>query len=262
VIKWPGGKTYLAPKIVALMPPHLHYVEPYFGGGAVLFAKPFQEVSEVVNDIYGVLTNFWRVLQDQNAFLKFMRIIEATPFSEWEFEAAETLIVRGDLDIEAAVKFFTRCRQSRCGEMKDFATLTRNRLRRQRNEQASAWCSAIEGLPAVHQRLQRVVILNHDALEVIGQQDGDKTLFYCDPPYVHTTRAVDDLYEHEMTVPQHAELLDTLRAAKGKVLLSGYANELYDKALAGWNRHDFSIPNQMGSGKTKRKMVECVWANF
>ena len=31
-LKWHGGKWYLAPKIVALMPPHIHYVEPFAGG--------------------------------------------------------------------------------------------------------------------------------------------------------------------------------------------------------------------------------------
>ena len=35
-LKWHGGKYYLASKIIGLMPSHLHYVEPYFGGGAVL----------------------------------------------------------------------------------------------------------------------------------------------------------------------------------------------------------------------------------
>jgi DNA adenine methylase len=38
-LKWHGGKFYLAAKIVALMPPHLHYVEPYVGSGQVLFAR-------------------------------------------------------------------------------------------------------------------------------------------------------------------------------------------------------------------------------
>ena len=52
------------------MPPHLHYVEPFFGGGAVLLARdpeddglwlfPHKGVSEVVNDINGQLINFWR----------------------------------------------------------------------------------------------------------------------------------------------------------------------------------------------------------
>jgi D12 class N6 adenine-specific DNA methyltransferase len=50
-LKWHGGKWYLAPKIVALMPAHVHYVEPFAGGLSVLLAKDPAGVSEVVNDI-------------------------------------------------------------------------------------------------------------------------------------------------------------------------------------------------------------------
>jgi hypothetical protein len=68
------------------------------------------------------------------------------------------------------------------------------------NEQASAWLSAVEGLRAVHTRLKRVVILNRPALEVIHQQDGQGTLFYLDPPYLHATRASTTEYgPHEMS---------------------------------------------------------------
>ena len=28
-LKWHGGKHYLADRIIALMPPHVHYVEPF-----------------------------------------------------------------------------------------------------------------------------------------------------------------------------------------------------------------------------------------
>jgi DNA adenine methylase len=72
-LKWHGGKHYLASRIVALMPPHLHYVEPFAGGLAVLLARdpddpdkwmpPHKGVSEVVNDLDGRLINFWRVLR-------------------------------------------------------------------------------------------------------------------------------------------------------------------------------------------------------
>ena len=48
-LKWHGGKHYLASEIIALMPRHIHYVEPFFGGGSVLLRKPFEGVSEVVN---------------------------------------------------------------------------------------------------------------------------------------------------------------------------------------------------------------------
>src|SRR5206468_2710696 len=114
------------------------------------------------------LTNFFRVLQHENTFNAFQRRIEAMPFSQIEWEDAE---IRQhpvhELDVDAAVAFFVRCRQSRAGGFKDFATLSRNRTRRQMNEQASAWLSCIEGLPAVSARLKRVVIVNDDALQVI-----------------------------------------------------------------------------------------------
>lgn len=89
-LKWHGGKHYLAPKIVELFPPDcLHYVEPYFGGGAVLLAKLYVGWSEVVNDIDGNLMNFWRVLQDETMFAALKRRLEATPFSEKEWNDAK-----------------------------------------------------------------------------------------------------------------------------------------------------------------------------
>ena len=57
------------------------------------------------------------------------------------------------------------------------------------SEQASAWWNTVDGLANVHDRLKRVVILCRDALDVIRQQDGSRTLFYLDPPYLHSTRA-------------------------------------------------------------------------
>src|SRR5713226_3837013 len=81
-LKWHGGKNYLARRILDLMPPHIHYVEPYAGGLAVLLAKNPEGISEVVNDLNGELCNFWNVLRDTLLFEKLHRMTEATPFSE------------------------------------------------------------------------------------------------------------------------------------------------------------------------------------
>lgn len=40
ILNYPGAKWGLAQRIVALMPPHHSYLEPFFGSGAVLFSKP------------------------------------------------------------------------------------------------------------------------------------------------------------------------------------------------------------------------------
>ena len=275
-LKWWGGKSYLAKKIIELMPPHLHYVEPYFGGGAVLLNRdPFDKtlfwgdkgdqrgVSEVVNDINGQLMNFWRVLQDEESFASFRRIVEAAPFSEAAWEEAETRqYPQRELDVDAAVAFFVRCRQSRAGGLKDFATLTRNRTRRIMIEQAAAWLNSIDGLAAVHARLRPVVILNENALDVIRKQDGEKTLFYLDPPYVSAARASTGNYEFEMTEEDHRDLLATIKQCEGYVMLSGYPSDLYDREIGDWNRYEIQIDNKASGGKKKREMTEVVWVNF
>ena len=214
-LKWHGGKHYLAKKIIALMPPHLHYVEPYAGSLAVLLERDsdrnwldhgsggplpasLQGCSEVVNDLHGDLMNFWAVLRDTRMFSVFQRVVVAVPFSEYTWGMAVTLSSSDDR-VERAVGFFVRCRQSRAGTFKGFATLSRNRTRRGMNEQASAWLATLDGLPEVHARLKRVVILNHDALQVIRQRDGDKTRFYLDPPYLAKTRTSTGQYDYEMT---------------------------------------------------------------
>jgi DNA adenine methylase len=260
-LKWHGGKTYLARRIVALMPRHLHYVEPFAGGLAVLLAKDPEGVSEVVNDLDGDLSNFWQVMKDVDAFERFRRVVEAVPFSEAEWRSAGDQLADPD-PVRRAVAFFIRVRQSLAGRMDTFASLSRTRTRRGQNEQTSAWTTAVQGLPAVRDRLLRVVILNAPAVEVIRSQDGPETLFYCDPPYYHPTRTAKAVYRHEMTEADHRELLRLLRTVRGKVMLSGYPSELYGRELAGWHRVEFDLPNNAAGGKAKGRETEVVWANF
>lgn len=261
-LKWHGGKHYLAKAIIELMPPHVHYVEPYFGGGSVLLEKDPVGVSEVVNDRNGELMNFWKVLQSPDLFSQFMRVIEATPFSQQEWRDAADTYSSEFPDLGRAVAFFIRCRQSRAGKFDSFATLSKNRTRRAMNEQASAWMTAVDGLPAVAERLKRVVILNDDALKVIGREDSKNTLFYLDPPYLHGTRVTTSDYEHEMTVEEHRMLLQLIRQLHGKVMLSGYPSELYDDLLADWHRESIAIDNKASSARTKPVKTECIWMNF
>ncbi len=276
-----GGKAYLAKEIIKLMPPkvknpnapdkndrgYIAYVEPYFGGGAVLLQNDPTGISEVANDINTELTRFWQVLQCPVIFEDFKRRIEATPFSEWEYEnSCKNYRCRSDDDdpLDQAVDFFIRCRMSLAGRMKSFTGITKTRVRRGMNNETSAWLTAIEGLPAVHERLKRVLILNRDAIDAIKSQDGPQTLFYADPTYVHETRASTGEYEHEMGVHHHEELLATLADIKGKFLLSGYRCPLYDEWATKFNfrRHDFEMPNHAAGGKEKRIMTESVWLNY
>ena len=86
----PGGKEAWRGLILQRIPDHDIYVEPYAGGQSVLLARDpdrdwfideawklkhgdkvpseLRGCSEVVGDINGELTNFWRVLQNPGSF--------------------------------------------------------------------------------------------------------------------------------------------------------------------------------------------------
>ena len=279
-LKWHGGKHYLAPKIVALMTRCRTYVEPYAGGLSVLLARDPDNTSEIVNDLNGDLSNFWKVMADPGRFAKFVRRIEGIPMSEvvWNAchrtlakfhrlprgspEAGELLQEYGGLRVGRAVCFFVVCRQSLAGRMDSFAPITQNRLRRRMNEQASAWLSAVEGLPMVHERLKRVLVLNQEATKVIQKFDGPDVVMYLDPPYPSDTRVSPDVYAEEMTRRQHQELLDVLVESKSNILLSSYPNELYDRRLKDWTQHRFDLPNNASGKRSKDRKQEVVYTNF
>ena len=278
-IKVFGGKFFLAKRIVSMMPRHIAYVEPYFGGGAVLLARdPADEslwadghkgVSEVCNDIHHSLFVFWKVLQDERMFGRFLRKVEATPFSEAEFDrtfwvTSVTDPTREDDWLDIAFAFFVRARQSLSGMGKSFTGITKTRVRRGMSNEVSAWLTAVEGLPAVHDRLKRVLILNRDALDVIRGQDNSDCFMYIDPSYVHSTRTAPDVYKHECSDDHHRELLEILGSLKGKFILSGYPSAMYDEAIEkhGWHREDFDLPNNAAGGDTKRRMTEMLVTNY
>src|SRR5579863_5846562 len=258
-IKRHGVKHYLADWIVSQMPHSEHdehYVELFGGGLAVLLRRDPEGVSEVVNDLDGELMNFWRMLQGADAFQEMKRRLEATPFAEETYQQADIADDRDD-EVERALKFFIRCRQSRQGLKKDFATLSKNRTRRGMNEQVSSWLTAIDGLAEVHDRLKRVVILTDDAVTIIKREDSPNTVFYADPPYLHETRVTTSEYLHEMTDADHERLLTALSQIEGKFILSGYRNTLYDDFadLHGWRRVDRAIDCKASGAAQKPKRI-------
>ena len=64
---WFGGKSKAAPLVWSLLGDVDHYVEPFFGSGAVLLNRPHPcnraYYSETVNDLDGFVVNAWRAIQ-------------------------------------------------------------------------------------------------------------------------------------------------------------------------------------------------------
>lgn len=262
-IRWHGGKSYLAKWIISHFPDresYTHFNEAYAGGLSVLFAHDPTGKSESVNDLNSGLSDFWFVLARTPD--RMIRELWATPLSEHVWSAAKNELANSDR-VRRATAFFIRYRQSRQGLGKDYATPTR-RTRRGMNEQVSAWLSAVEGLPEVHERLKRVEIRNMEAIAFIRKYDHEKALFYLDPPYLHETRVTTSDYECEMGYDEHCELLNALKQVKGRFILSGYHSELYDRWAEsnGIRFAEREIDNKASSKSVKEKKTECLWMNY
>src|SRR5881409_752516 len=213
---WYGSKYSHLDWLLPLLPAFHHYVEPFAGSAAVLLNREPSPV-ETYNDIDGEVTNFFRVLRDRKE--KLVEQIGLTPFSREEFYRAlsEENVAN---DVERARRFFVRARQVRTG-LAQTASLGRwanckNTSRACMSGVVSRWLGSIEALPGIAERLLRVQIENRPALEAIRLYDDRRTLFYCDPPYLHETRGDCKAYGFEMGTPDHAELANALSGLRGR----------------------------------------------
>lgn len=249
-----GGKMSVADRIVDLLPPHRHYVEPFAGSLSVLLAKP-AVAFETVNDIHAELMTFWRVLRARPAELQ--RVCALTPHSRAEYAAAADLAA-GD-ELETARRVWVRLSQSRSG------LLGKTGWRHYIDPagSSSSMPDYLDGyvgrLAAAAERLHSVSLECRPALEVIESFGRSaEVCLYVDPPYLGSTRNGTN-YAHEMAAAdEHEQLLEALLRAEAAVVLSGYASDLYDAALVGWSRLEISTFN--GNAGTRAR-TEVVWSN-
>lgn len=250
ILRYPGSKWRLARWIAANLPKHTSYLEPFFGSGAVFFTKRPSHV-ETLNDLDGQVVNLFRVIRDHP--LELADLVEATPWSREEYYLSYELTGTG---IEDARRFLVRCWQAFGAKTSD-RTGWRNDVQGRQNTSCSrVWRNLPGRILAAADRLKDAQIENRPALEVIERHRYPDVLIYADPPYVLGTRKGKRLYKHEMTDQDHRDLIEVLDRHPGPVVLSGYANPLYDDRLAGWGRKTARAAAEGG-----RRRQEVLWLN-
>ncbi len=255
VVRYYGGKWRIGEWIVSQFPAHNCYVEPYAGGASVLLQKA-PVPHEVINDLNGDVTNFFRVLRDNTEDL--IRAIWLTPYSREELELARTLPASDD-PIEQARRFYVRCWQSFGSGVGTSSTGWRYGKGNNGSDSSPipTWNNT-DSLWQAAARLKLVQIEKDDALKVIERFDHAATLFYVDPPYVHSTRYHNSKskgYAFEMTDEDHRRLADCLKSVRGMVVLSGYPSALYDELYSGWKCITKDVQNISGQVAE----IECLW---
>lgn len=258
---WYGGKFSHLDWLLPLLPSCQHYCEPFAGSGAVLFNRQ-PSLVETYNDIDGEVVNFFRVLRSQKNEL--LEQISLTPFSREEFELSCQLDASLS-PLERARRFYVRARQVRTG-LAQTATIGRwanckNTSRSGMSGVVSRYLNGLDKLEWIAERLLRVQIENRPAIEVIKLYDSKDTLFYCDPPYVHSSRGDSKAYGYEMNDAEHENLAEVLNGVQGKVAFSNYDDPLMERLYPAskWKKI-YGPEKTIHSTKDTRR--EVLWVNY
>ncbi len=208
LINWVGGKRLLRKTIAPLIPSDIKsYVEPFGGGGWILFYKDKWANLEVYNDLDGRLVNLFRIVKyHPNALKEELNYLLGSREIFNQYLNSEFIT-----DIQKAVQFYFLISRSFGGCGDSFGT-----VRKTAGGGAKSQKNVLARIDKIHARLDKVMIENLDFEKLIKKYDFEEAFFYCDPPYTYGKG-----YEVASTTNfEHERLRNILKNIKGKFLLS------------------------------------------
>lgn len=255
-----GRKGNLAPFfLIPRFPDHEIYVEPFIGSAAVLLQKP-RSAREIVSDLDGDLVNFLSQLRDKWYVLK--------PMCQGDYDREFYRFARRNFmriadPLEAARHFFTYNRQAYRNLPK---TPTWDPIK------GSAFRNAVNAFPSAAARLAGVEIKRmHYRTALLLHGDAPNAFSYLDPPYLFPERPdsmrqrfrAGGIYRFDMgEVEKHLELLRLVKTLRGKVMISGYPSDLYDRELEGWRVEEKKVMSAQAGDWLRRERTEVIWMNY
>jgi Site-specific DNA methylase len=248
-----GGKqriaTQIVPHIMAI--PHTVYIEPFFGGGAVLYAKGKIDrgnsgyYREAINDLNKQLITFWRVAREQPSELA--RWIELTPYSQEEYREAQKIYNNPSeySDLKVAWATYIQCNMSFANKIgRGWAAQVIGR------NSAATWVNRAARLPECFERLKDVYIGCEDALSFIKRFDCPHGLIYADSPYPNTDQGHYDGY----TLDDYQKLCDVLDNCESSYVLSNYHQDIAPKSAQ--KCIEIEAVMSAANGRTSRKNAD------
>jgi DNA adenine methylase len=256
-ITYYGGKQKLVSTILPLIPVHNLYAEPFFGGGAIFFAKPKSNV-EVINDTNKEVINFYNVVKQD--FIALEKEIRITLHSRDLYRKASTIYQNPDMfsELKRAWAFWTLAAQGFAGIVDGSwgYDIAKNTTSKKISNKRDAFTEEY----AI--RLQNVQIECTDAIRIITSRDNKDAFFYCDPPYIGSDCGHYDGY----SVQDYEQLLETLTKIEGKFLLSSYPSEPLKRFVKanGWYQKTMEMGVTVASKSPKPRKIktEVLTANY
>jgi DNA adenine methylase len=243
VIGWPGGKTRLLKYILPLIPAHRAYIEVFFGGGAVFFAKERAHV-EVINDINGDLVAFMRNAKEHCDEL--LKELDLVLNSREEFEDYKEQ--PGLTEIQRVARWFVRNKLSFSGMGGDFVIT--------RTQPFTSRQSRLDAIRALSDRLDRTNIEKRSWEKILKAYDHPEAFFFMDPPYLDAGGEAYAAWS-EQTL---GEFATAVRALRGAWMVTFQDCEQIRRAFAGCKIKAIERANGIGNtqGRTGRVYREVI----
>lgn len=251
-ITYYGGKQSLLKYLLPLVPPHTIYCEPFFGGGALFFAKPKSEV-EVINDLNGEVMNFFIVLKTK--FPALQKEIQATLHSRELYKKAMAIYKnpKAHSDVKRAWALWTATNQGFAGLIGSWGFGKTNSKEKAVANKRDDFTKTYE------ERLRTVQLESNNALKIIARCDSKDTFIYADPPYIGSDMGHYAGYSEK----DYKELLSALAKGKSKFLLSSYPSAILNQYIKKYKWKTKKIEKYVAVTKnTEKKKIEMLVYNY
>lgn len=246
VIRYPGSKAKLAPRIMQWFPEDMHgrlfssgviYCEPFFGSGAIgWLAMPSlaDGARVVINDKDYWVYCLWRAVRDKPKLLA-EKIVSAQLSSALfeEYKATD-----GDRTIDPVECGFRKLLLHQMS-FSGLGAMAGGPIggAEQKNEKYNIYArwnvaTQVASIAERNQTMRRlkVEIECRDFEDILRKHDSENTFFYLDPPYFEKGGS---LYKYAFSDQDHNRLAACLRDIRGRFLLS-YDDAPEVRALYDW----------------------------
>nr|DAK83168.1 MAG TPA: DNA adenine methylase [Caudoviricetes sp.] len=261
-----GSKRVHIDKLLAIVPKHSFYTEPFAGAAALFFAKPGARVGSALNDLNGEIFNLFRVLQNQGEALQ--RKWSSTTYSEDVYKYAKFIAQHPHLFDD-----LTRAWATLAGmHMAASPLMWGTGCDRQRTEHDGRITGHVHRLYSLRgvitqeaiDKLRRVELQCMDAFEFIARYNYDNGFCFLDPPYAVKGRKVHmGHYKHSFSPDDLLRLARLLPTLRGKWLLTCYDTEGLMPVLQEGGWHVWRVLRQSRHQKAQGYTLEELFvANY
>lgn len=216
----PGGKFFVAGKLISYFPEHKRYVEPFIGGGSVLFRKQ-KESEEFINDKDGDIFFAYKFMQDLSD-----QQLESLNKFDWKtskdtFGKLLNSVKEGGEIKDPCERFYRLCylkAASDAGCMESYDDRAEGEVMK-----------VTSRLGKIKERLAGVTIENMDYKDFVNKYSDKESFTFLDPPYPSANL-------HWKWCPTQAEFESFSKTVPGKWMITyeicdGWKESKYHRML-------------------------------